>query len=134
MAGPRMSKPDAATRRFIAIHLVLCAVFAVAMFATVAALDRVEDPAVRWLVAAVPLVVLAAWAWALVKLVHVADEMMQQLQLRAAAIGGAAIILLLTGWGILEQLMPVPDFPLFLAGPAFAMTYGLVLMGLNPKP
>lgn len=128
MTRPRMSKPEAATRRLIAIHLALCAAFAAAMFAAVAALDRLEDPAARWLVAVVPVAVLAAWAVALVKLVRVADEMIQQLQLRAAAIGGALVILLLTGWGILEQLMPLPDFPLFLAGPTFALIYGVVLM------
>lgn len=134
MTRPQMSKPEAATRRLVVVHLALCLAFAVAVIAAVAVLDRAEDPAVRWLVAAVPLAVLAAWAWALVKLVRVADEMIQQLQLRAAAIAGAAIVLLLTGWGTLDQMMPVPHFPLFLTGPAFAATYGLVLMALNPKP
>jgi len=134
MARPQLSKPDAARRRFIVVHLALCMAFAVAMLGTVEALKRLEDPAARWLVTAVPIGVLMAWAWAFAGFVRTSDEMIQQLQLRAVAISGAAIILLMTAWGTLERLMPVPEFPLFLAGPAFAVVYGLVLPWLNARP
>jgi hypothetical protein len=127
MAPTRLSPPDAARRRFVFRHLAILAAFAAAVLAAGEFLPRVEEPPLRWLLAAAPIAVLALWGWEFYKMVRDDDEMMRALHLRVTAISGMLVLLGGTMWGVLERLMGVPVLPTYLLLPVYAVVSGVIM-------
>jgi len=118
-----LSPPDAARRRFTLVQIGVLGAFAATMIAIGQIMPRIETPALRWVIAALPLALLLYWAWAFFGMIRDDDEMMQRIHLRAVALGAGLVLLAATLWGILEKLMDVPGLPSFLLLPAFALLY-----------
>lgn len=122
----RQNARDLARRRFLVIQGGVVFALAVAVIATKFAVLHVDERALQWLLSAGPIALLALWAWEFFRLVRNDDEMMQALHIRAISMSAMIVLLGGTMWGVLERLINVPQFPLFLLLPAFALTYGLV--------
>jgi len=122
----RQNARDMARRRFLVIQGGIVLALSVAVIATKFAILRVDERALQWLLSTAPVALLALWAWEFFRLVRNDDEMMQALQFRAISVSAMVVLLGGTMWGVLERLMDVPQFPMFLLLPAFALTYGLV--------
>jgi hypothetical protein len=124
MPETRRSPPDAARHRFAFRQGAIMLAFGLAVFA--AAWWVPPSPALRWLLVALPIALLALWAWEFFKVIRDDDEMMQGLALRAISFSGVLVLLLATMWGMLERLVGAPQLPLFLLMPGFAAVYGIV--------
>ena len=130
MTNPRLSPPDAARRRFMLVQTAILIAFAGAMVATRLLIPQLEDPAQRWLLAAIPAVLLGWWAWEFFRMVRADDEMMQAYHLRIAAISGMLVLLGGTIWGMFERLVDAPALPAYLLLPAYALVSGFVSLAL----
>lgn len=125
MPDTRRSPPDAARHRFAFRQGAIMLAFGISVFA--ATLWVPPSPALRWLLVALPIALLALWGWEFFKVIRDDDEMMQALALRAISFSGVLVLLLATMWGLLETFVRAPQFPLFLLLPAFAAIYGIAL-------
>ena len=125
--------PDVARRRFFLIQTVLALAFAAVIVATSFALPRAANPVAQWLLSAGPVALLALWAWEFFKVVRDADEMLHVLQLRTIAISAGLVLLLATMWGVLERMLGLPKFPLFLLLPAFATVHGVAWAAMGSR-
>jgi len=128
----RLSPPDAARRRYNIVHTLLMLAFAGSIFIAVR-LGPAATPALRWILVALPPVLLAVAAWEFVRMVRKDDEMMQLLYLRAVSISAGAVLVAGTIWGMIEVLLGMPAFPAFLLLPAFAVIYGVVFSVLSSR-
>lgn len=125
--------PDAARRRYFVIQSVLALAFAGVIVATSFAVPRAESVAAKWLLSAGPIALLTLWAWEFFRIVKNEDEMLQGLHLRTIALSAGLVLVGATMWGVLERLLALPAFPLFLLLPAFAFLYGVVWMVMRSR-
>jgi O-antigen/teichoic acid export membrane protein len=133
-ADKYLSGPDLAARRDAIAQAALATVFAALMFFVKSTLRTLEtDSALRWALVALPGVLLIAWAWVVARGIRQADEMMQALYVRAAAIAGGTLLTAATVWGLFVSLLGAPDFPAFLLLPAFSLLFGVVLTVLRAR-
>jgi hypothetical protein len=123
MPSTRLSPPDAARRRFALRQGAIMLLFGASVIAVTWWAPRPAP--LHWLLVAAPLVLLTLWAWEFFKVIRDDDEMMQGLALRAISFSAVLVLLLATMWGLLEMLVGVPHFPLFLLLPGFAAVYGI---------
>ncbi len=131
MPETRRSAPDAARHRFAFKQAAIMLAFGLSVIAVTRWVPQSE--ALHWLVVAAPLALLTLWAWEFFKVIRDDDEMMQALALRAISFSAVLVLLLATMWGMLEMLVGVPHFPLFLLLPAFAATYGVTSMIMGAR-
>ena len=125
MARKPLSPPDAARRRFIVLQSLIVIAFAAVVAASGLLVPRISATPLRWLLAAVPLALLAWWAWEFYKMVRDDDEMMHVLHLRAVAISAMLVLLGGTMWDVLDRLLGVPALQVYLLLPLFAAVYGV---------
>jgi hypothetical protein len=125
MADPRLSPPEAARRRFNLIQGLIMVGFGLVVAIVATKLPQVDETWLRWLLAAIPVALLAWWAWEFYKMVRDDDEMMRVIVLRSTAISGVLVLLGGTVWGLLEKLLGIPPLWGFLLLPAFAVVYGV---------
>jgi hypothetical protein len=123
---PRLSPPDAARRRFYVMQALIISAFAVSVVLAARFIEPGADSPLNWALAGFPLVFLAGWAWEFFRMVRSDDEMMRAAHFRIAAFSGVIVVLGATMWGILERLLGMPDFPVFLLLPCFALAQGIV--------
>lgn len=126
MDDTRLSPPDAARRRYAARQGFIMMAFGLAVAGAAAALRHVEEPSLRWLLAAVPVGVLVLWGWQYYRAVRDDDEMMRAFYYRTAAISGVLVLLGGTMWGLLEKLLGIPPLWTFLLLPIFAVVHGVI--------
>lgn len=122
----QLSPPDAVMRRFLIMQFALLGAFAAVMWATSAVIPTAPMPWQRWLFAAGPVSLLMLWAWEFFRAIRAQDEMMQAMHLRTVAIAAGLVLLGASLWGILERLLTVPELPMSMLLPLFAMVYGSV--------
>src|SRR5690606_32939624 len=103
MPDTRRSPPDAARHRFAFRQGAIMLAFGLAVVAATRSVP--PSPVLHWLLVALPIALLALWAWEFFKVVRADDEMMQALALRAISFSGVLVLLLATMWGMLEMLV-----------------------------
>lgn len=73
----------------------------------------------------IPAACMFTWMWGHWRFINEIDEYMRTRHMRAIMFGLAIILSLATFWGLLEELVGVPAFPVFFIVPLFYLAQGL---------
>lgn len=116
-------------RRYLREFVPAMVAYVVLLFVSLMLLKRVEEQAVRAMVALLPVVPIALVLRAIVRYIRDTDELQRQIELEAVSIATALVSLLYLAGGFL-QLAKVIDIPAGVAMiwmfPLVCMVYGLV--------
>ena len=111
-------------RRYMREFVPAMAGYVVLLFASVLLLKRVDEPALRAVLALLPVVPIAFVLRAVIRFIRDADELQRQIELEAVSIATALVSLLYMAGGFL-QLAKVVDVP---AGVAMIWMFPLVCL------
>ncbi len=83
------------------------------------------DPLLISAMALVPIIALLAMFWAHMRLIREIDEYLRSIQIRAVFVGLSVVLVVATGWGVLELLADTPRLAIFWINPIYWIAYGL---------
>lgn len=130
---PCDAAPAALRRRYTREMMLAMGGYALVLFASVWLLKRVEEPALRALVALAPVPPIALALRAIVRYIRDVDEMQQRIELEAVSIATAFVSLLYMAGGFL-QAAKVIDLPAAAAMiwmfPLVCFSYGLAKLAV----
>lgn len=113
-----------ATRRYFVVLMPAALVFLAACF-TAASLDKYGVSSTVPLYALITIAVGALFFtfWALWRFINEIDEFLRAIQLNGLLFGLLFIMMVATGWGLLEEYGNVPKLPVFWLNPMFWLAY-----------
>lgn len=122
------SSPPTLRRRYVRELAVTMAAYAVLLVLSMTLLKRVDAPALRALLALVPVVPVALAVAAMVRYFRGVDELQQRIELEAVSLGGALLALLYLAGGLLQaaRVIDLPaDQVMIWVFPLMCATYGV---------
>ena len=111
--------------RRTAIDIGVAALFAASILLQQRLLAPGAPPALQWLAALLPIVVLTVWFWRIAQNMISLAEFERSLEIRAAAITGGLVIWLVSVWGLLNVSIGAPSLPLPIVAPAAAVAFSI---------
>lgn len=117
-------KPTEARKRYFKVFVPSMALYLITILGATSLIKGFEIPiAAQYGLAIIP--ALAVWwlIWAQARYYREADEFERSRQVTGVMFGVAVMMLLSTGWGLLELLVEAPAFPVFYLFPLFCVAY-----------
>jgi hypothetical protein len=128
LPDPCDSAPPALRKRYLREFMPAMAGYVVLLFLSLSLLKRIEEPALRAMVALLPVAPIALVVRAIMRYIRDADELQRQIELEAVSMATALVSLLYMAGGFL-QLARVIDVPSGVAMiwvfPLVCLVYGL---------
>ena len=116
-------------RRYLREFLPAMAGYVIGLFVSLLLLKRVDEPALRALIALVPVAPVVLVVRAIIRYIRDADELQRQIELESVSLATALVSMLYLAGGFL-QMASVIDIPsgvaMFWVFPLVCLSYGLV--------
>ena len=133
---PRDAAPPTLRRRYTRELMLAMASYVMVLFVSIWLLKRIEEPALRALVALAPLPPIALAMRAIVRYIRDVDEMQQRIELEAVSFATAFVCLLYMTCGFLQaaRVIDIPaDAAMIWLFPLVCFSYGLAKVLVNRR-
>ncbi len=115
-----------AKKRYFRVFTPAMAIYLITFLLIAWFADNVgSNPVLISIMALVPIIALLAMFWAHMRMIGEIDEFLRSIQIRAVFAGLSAVLVVATGWGILELLANMPVLAIFWINPIYWIAYGL---------
>lgn len=111
-------------RRYLRVFALSMAAYVVAIVITVGFLGSMKPSLLRYLIALLPIVPVAAMLWMFLRCLEGVDELQQRIHRQGIGFAGGATGLLTFSHG-LPQNFGLPDIPMLLVLPLLIVTWGI---------
>ena len=125
---------ERATRRYFALLVPAMLVFMSSTLGIVWADDTLALPsAAPYALTVVPIAALLSTYWALWRFITEIDEFLRLIQIKSIIIGLMAVMMVITGWGLMELYADAPALGIFWLNPLFWVAYAIAALIITKR-
>ena len=125
---------ERATRRYFALLVPAMLVFMSSTLGIVWADDTLALPAAApYALTVVPIAALLSTYWALWRFITEIDEFLRLIQIKSIIIGLIAVMMVITGWGLMEIYADAPALGIFWLNPVFWVAYAIAALIITKR-
>lgn len=125
---------ERATRRYFVLLVPAMLVFMSSTLGIVWAEDNLALPAAAsYALTIVPIAALFSTYWALWRFIAEIDEFLRLIQIKSIIIGLIVVMMVITGWGLMEIYADAPALGIFWLNPVFWVAYAIAALIITKR-
>lgn len=125
---------ERATRRYFVLLVPAMLVFMSSTLGIVWAEDNLALPmAASFALTVIPIAALFSTYWALWRFITEIDEFLRLIQVKSIIIGLIVVMMVITGWGLMEIYADAPALGIFWLNPVFWVAYAIAALIITKR-